>query len=110
MTADQTEASSELQLLLRAVLSTVGRSVFSVTEVYSLVNPTGRGTKQVGAYNLADGKRTQAEIAALVKLDQGQLSRTMARWVDAGIMFRVSEGHEARFLHLYPIPEKGPGS
>jgi len=57
--------------------------------------------KQVLAYNLCDGQTPQAEIAKKAKLDKGNLSRSITRWVEAGIVVRV--GPDEAPLHLYPI-------
>ena len=87
---------------LRRAPSTISR------EVRRNQIATGRGTKQVEAFNLADGTRTQSEIAEQVKMDQGQLSRTVSRWIEAGIMFRLGDGRDAKLLHIYPIPAALP--
>jgi hypothetical protein len=60
--------------------------------------------KQVLAYNLCDGETPQADIGKKSKLDKGNLSRTIAKWIEAGVVIRVgAEGHP---LHLYPLPPK----
>ena len=90
-------------VLLRAILATVGRQAFPAAELAELVAPKGGGSKQVRAYNMCDGTKSQAEIAKALKLDAGNFSRTVARWVDAGIMFRLGSGREATLLHVYPL-------
>jgi len=99
---------NDTDTLLRAMLCTIGRSAFTVRQVYDLVNPKGRGAKQIKAYNLADGSKTQAQILSATKLDQGNFSRTVTRWIESGIMFRLGEGRESRLLHIFPIPSKPP--
>lgn len=94
---DQTET------LLRAILATTGRTTFTVEEIHTIVNPKGSGSKQIKAYNLADGTLSQGEIAKKLKLDPGNFSRTVSRWVEAGIMFRLND---KVLLHIYPVPEK----
>lgn len=96
---DQTEA------LLRALLATSGRAAFSVEQIHGILSSKGRSVKHIKAYNLADGTRTQGEIARRVKLDSGNFSRTVSLWVAAGVMFRLADGI---LLHLYPVPEKLP--
>jgi DNA-binding Lrp family transcriptional regulator len=59
--------------------------------------------KQVLAYNLCDGQTPQAEIAKKAKLDKGNLSRSIARWVEEGVVVRI--GPEELPLHVYPISE-----
>jgi predicted transcriptional regulator len=64
----------------------------------------GGGEKQLRAYNLSDGTRTQSEIAKELGLDAGNFSRSLARWVDAGIVIRVGEARDAKPVHVYPLP------
>ena len=87
--------------LLKAILATVARTTFPPDVLYKLVAPTAGSDKQLTAYNLCDGETPQAEIGKKAELDQGSLSRSIARWVDAGIMVRV--GDERLPLHLYPV-------
>ena len=61
--------------------------------------------KQLRAFNLCDGSRTQAEIGKELGLDSGNFSKTINRWIDEGIVIRVGEKREARPLHVYPLPE-----
>lgn len=87
--------------LLRALLATVGRAAFPPEEIRKIVASANGGAKQVAAYNLCDGRTPQSEIGKKTKLDKGSLSRTITRWVDAGIVFRV--GAEQLPLHIYPL-------
>lgn len=94
--------------LLQAILATSARQTFPPDRLAELVAPKKvKGDKQTKAFNLCDGTRTQGEIAKALKLDQGNFSRTVSRWVDAGIVFRLGEGREAKLLHAYPMPENG---
>jgi DNA-binding MarR family transcriptional regulator len=79
------------------------RQAISVEELIQTVAPKGSGEDQMLAFNLCDGSRGQSEIAKEVKLDPGNFSRTVARWVEAGIVIRMGEGREAKLLHIYPI-------
>ena len=99
---DNTEA------LLRALLTTTGRAAFPLGRLYELVNPTGKAAKLVRAFNLADGSRSQREIVKQTKIDQGQFSRTLNRWVEAGVLFRLGAGRDAKLLHVYPLPPQPP--
>lgn len=92
---DTTEA------LLKGILAMVGRTAFPPEALYKLVAPTSGSEKQVLAYNLCDGETPQAEISKKAKLDPGNLSRTIAKWVEAGIVIRV--GADELPLHLYPL-------
>ena len=87
--------------LLRAILATVARSTFSPADIYKIVVPVPGGDKQLTAYNLCDGKIPQAEIGKRAKLDKGSLSRSISRWIEAGIVVRV--GRDQHPMHLYPI-------
>jgi len=88
--------------LLKGILATVGRAAFPPETLFEIVAPTKGSAKQISAYNLCDGETPQAEIGKRTKLDRGNLSRTIARWIEAGIVIRVGpEGHP---LHIYPLP------
>jgi hypothetical protein len=93
------------EALLRAILSTVARQSFPPEALLELVAPRANSQKQVSAYNLCDGEHTQAEIAAVVKLDGASLSRSISRWVELGIMFRIGAGPEMHPVHLYPLAQ-----
>ena len=85
---------------LKAMLAMLARQSFPPKQLASLV---GRG-KQIEAYNLCDGSRTQTEIAKALSLDSGNFSKTVTRWLELGILVRVSEGKELRPVHLYALP------
>lgn len=87
--------------LLRAILATVARSAFPPAIIYKIVAPAAGSNRQIFAYNLCDGQTPQAEIGKKAKLDKGNLSRSIARWVEAGIVVRV--GKEQFPMHVYPL-------
>jgi hypothetical protein len=87
--------------LLRGILATVGRTAFPPAALYKIVAPTAGSTKQVQAYNLCDGETPQTEICRKLKLDSGNFSRSVSRWIEAGVVIRV--GPEDLPLHLYPL-------
>jgi len=87
--------------LLRAILATVARGAFPPADIYKIVAPVAGSDKQLLAYNLCDGQTPQAEIGKKAKLDPGSLSRSIARWVEAGIVVRV--GKEQFPMHVYPL-------
>jgi hypothetical protein len=87
--------------LLRAILATVARGAFPPGDIYKIVAPTLGSQKQLAAYNLCDGNTPQSEIAKKAKLDKGSLSRSIGRWIEAGIVVRV--GEEQHPMHLYPL-------
>src|SRR5438128_1516924 len=90
--------------LLRAILSVAGRQAFRPNDLAKIVNPkAGKANKQARAFNMCDGTRTQADVVKQLKLDPGNFSRTVGRWLAAGVMFRLGEGREATLLHVYPL-------
>jgi hypothetical protein len=91
--------------LLRAILATVARTTFPPEELHKIVAPTTGSQKQLLAYNLCDGETPQATIGKKVNLDAGSLSRSITRWVEAGVMVRI--GPDRLPLHIYPLLESG---
>jgi CRP-like cAMP-binding protein len=89
---------------LRAILATVARQAFPPEKLVEIMGRNA-GEKQYRAFNLCDGTRTQADIAKELGLDPANFSKSLGRWVDAGIVIRVGEGREVRPVHLYPLPE-----
>ena len=91
---------------LKAMLAMLARQSFPPEKLADLVGKE----KQIQAYNLCDGTRTQAEVAKAANLDQGNFSKTAARWAELGVLIRVTEGKEVRPVHLYPLPAPKPKS
>ena len=92
---------------LKAMLAMLARQSFPPEKLADLVGKD----KQIQAYNLCDGSRTQAEVAKALGLDQGNFSKTAARWAELGVLIRVTDGKEVRPVHLYPLPApKGKGA
>ena len=88
--------------LLKGILSTVARTAFPPEVLHKIVAPTSASARQVLAYNLCDGETPQAEICKRTKIAKGNLSRSISRWIEAGVAIRVgADGHP---LHLYPLP------
>lgn len=92
---DATEA------LLKGILATVARATFPPEALHRIVAPTGSSKKQLLAYNLCDGETPQADICKKAKLDKGSFSRSLARWIEAGVVVRV--GNDRLPLHVYPL-------
>ena len=92
---DTTEA------LLKGILATVARTAFPPETLYKIIAPTLGSDRQVLAYNLCDGETPQSVICKKAKLDAGNLSRSIARWIEAGVVIRV--GADQFPLHLYPL-------
>jgi DNA-binding MarR family transcriptional regulator len=89
-----------LEWLLECLIQVIGRIGLKNKDVLEIV---GKNNKQVKAYNLCDGSLTISEIAKMTKIDQGNLSRTVERWVNNGIMFRFKDRNGVRLLHVFPI-------
>jgi DNA-binding HxlR family transcriptional regulator len=87
--------------LLRAILATVARGAFPPADIFNIVAPVVGSDKQLTAYNLCDGNTPQAEIGKRAKLDKGSLSRSISRWIEAGIVVRV--GRDQHPMHVYPL-------
>ena len=94
------------ETLLRAILTVTARQTFPPDILAPIVTAKGAGAKQLRAFNMCDGLKSQSEIAKALKLDSGNFSRTVARWVDAGVVFRLGTGREAKLLHVYPLDPK----
>ena len=90
--------------LLRAILTTVGRSTFLPKDVYRVITPHGGSEKKLIAYNLCDGKTPQAAICKKAKITKSQLSVSITNWVAAGIVVRV--GPDQLPLHVYPLSKE----
>jgi DNA-binding MarR family transcriptional regulator len=99
--------NGDAQHLFRPLISLLGRSVFPHHDLVEIVTPLKGMEKQVKAFNLCDGSRSQAEIGKQLKLDAGNFSRTVSRWIEAGVVFRLGEGRDARLLHVYPLTQNG---
>jgi hypothetical protein len=92
--------------LLKGILATVARATFPEDALLKIVAPTGARDKQLSAYNLCDGETSQAAIGKTTKLDPGNLSRAIARWVEAGVVVRI--GPDQLPLHVYPLAKASP--
>lgn len=92
---------STTDALLRVLIGVTARVAIPGPRLRALV--VGRnarsGDKYVAAYNLCDGSRGVTEVARLSGLDQGNLSRAIARWIEDGVMFKL--GSDTRPVHLY---------
>ena len=98
--------SKVIEQLIAAIFHVFGRSALPVAQVRELV---GRTEKNRKAFNMCDGRNTQQEISRRLRIDQGQLSKSFARWIESGIAFRIGDESESRLLHIYPIPpDKAP--
>src|SRR6185437_8075556 len=88
--------------LLRCLVQVIGRIAIPVDKAREIV---GTGKKRVKACNWVDGTQKLSNVAKKTKINQGNLSRAAANWVENGIAFWIGDGPEARLLHLYRIPK-----
>jgi DNA-binding MarR family transcriptional regulator len=95
------DTSSET--LLKAIFGAISRLSIPPEKLLEIVQ-TSASDKHVRAFNMCDGQSSQSEIAKSLKLDSGNFSRTVARWIDAGAVVRLGEGRDAKLLHAYPLP------
>lgn len=87
--------------LLRALIQVTGKVAIPPDQLRQLVAPKAPGEKQIQAFNLCDGTRSQADIAKATALDKGNFSRAVERWIEFGAVFRV--GPDQKLLHIYPL-------
>jgi hypothetical protein len=89
--------------MLRVLIQLMGRGAFPEEELRKIV---ATSEKYRTAYNLCDGTQTQSQVAKAAKVDPGNFSRTVGRWRDEGVLFKLGEDKDARLLHLYPLPSE----
>lgn len=93
------------EVYLKAMMSLIARQTFSSERLAQIVSPNLH-KKTLEAFNLCDGSRTQSEIAAYLKIDPAQFSKTVKRWVDEGAAIRVTQQGAVRPVHVYPIADR----
>ena len=64
----------------------------------------GSSAKQQAAFNMCDGTMGQGEIAKALKLDSGNFSRTVTRWVDDLAQAALGVALEQRRQAPAPLP------
>jgi len=101
------EKDNQTKQLLQCLLHVIGRIAIPPEKVQDVI---GSGKKQIKAFNLCDGTNNQSDIAKKTKIDPGNLHRTLNRWIQHGIIFRIGEGKDTRLLHIYSIPESSKTS
>jgi hypothetical protein len=95
---------SSQEVYLRAILATVARQIFSPEKILEIMGAQAREQHRK-AYNMCDGTKTQSDVVKKLGIDHSNFSKTLARWVDAGICIRVGDGRDALPMHIYPLPE-----
>jgi len=86
--------------LLKCLAQVIGRAALPEDKLRKIL---GTGEDQIRAYNLCDGSLSQRQIAGKCRLDEGNFSRTLARWIASGIVFRLGKARAETFLHIYPL-------
>lgn len=97
-----TNGSERIEELLGCLIQVIGRTALPEARVRKVV---GHASKQIRAFNLCDGRRTQTEIRKAVGLDSGNFHRTAKRWIEGGVAFEFRKGNESRLLHVYSLPK-----
>src|ERR1700676_1397582 len=95
-----TNGSERIEDLLGCMIQVIGRAALPEARVREGVGST---SKQIRAFNLCDGTRTQTEIRKAVGLDAGNFHRTAKRWIESGVAFEFRKSNESRLLHVYPL-------
>ena len=90
----------QMNQLLQILIQVVARAGVPSASVRGIV---GTGKKQIKAFNMCDGTLSQTDISRKLKIDAGNFSRTVTRWVEQGVAFKLGEGKQAKLLHIYPI-------
>lgn len=97
MDADQTT-----QQLLSAILQTVGRAAFADDdEVLKII---GSSPRNLAAYKMCDGSRSQTAIAKAADINAGNFSRLVAKWEAAGILCKIGGPGDIKLLQVYKLP------
>ena len=86
--------------LLRVLIVMAGRLAVPPDQLRNIVSPTG-SQKYIEAYNLCDGTRGLSDVARVAGLDKSNLNKSLSRWVDAGVVFKV--GGAPNLLHIYRL-------
>ena len=94
---------ASLEQLILCLIQVIGRTAMPSDNVREIV---GRGSGNVKAFNMCDGSRTQSEIARKLRMDGGNFSRTVRRWIEAGVVFDIGSENESRILHIYPLQSR----
>lgn len=97
----ESKEEGRIEHLLGCLVQVIGRAAVPEDRVRTIV---GAGRKQIRAFNLCDGTKTQSDIRRKVGLDQASLSRTAKRWIEHGVAFEIPDsGNKSKLLHIYPL-------
>lgn len=86
--------------MVQCLIHVIGRAAIPEDRVREVV---ATGAKQLKAFNLCDGTRSQSEVARKAGVHQANLSRAMGRWVENGVAFWIGDGTDARLMHVYAV-------
>lgn len=93
------------QVYLKAMMSLIARQTFTPERLAEIVSPLANA-RAYEAFNLCDGTRPQGEIASALKLDTGNFSKTIKKWIDEGVVVKVTEDGKEKPVHVYPVPDR----
>jgi DNA-binding MarR family transcriptional regulator len=85
----------------------LGRSLFPQDKLKEVVMFKKRDPERyITVYNLCNGEHTGKEIADVLQLDQGDLSRVLSDWNELGIVYEVARRGKGKFYKkLYKLEE-----
>jgi hypothetical protein len=93
----------ETRTMLRALVALVARQAIPEPELRAVVAPRTDSRKQLKAFNLCDGTKTQTEVAKKAGIDSSNFSKITRRWIQAGVLFSFDVDGETHLLHAYPL-------
>lgn len=94
------------EVYLRAMMSLIARQTFPPERLAEIVSPVAN-SRTYETFNLCDGSRTQAQIASALGVSSGNLSTTIKRWTEEGVVIKVvADDGKERPVHVYPVPDR----
>ena len=87
--------SDELKQIVKQneiIISLLGRIAFKPDDIRNIVTAKKRNpANYVNGYNACDGNRSVSDIAAIVKVDKGVISRILTEWETIGIIYEIEK-------------------
>jgi hypothetical protein len=103
MSQDSEAGKNNIDYLLKCLIHVIGRVAVPVEKVKEVI---GTGSKQIKAFNLLNGNNSLTDVAKKSRIYPSNLSRTVKRWIEEGIVFQLGEEKQSPFMHIYLIPSK----
>lgn len=88
--------------LLKVIIALAARIAVPPERLREIVSPRGAG-KYVDAYNLCDGTRSLSDVAREAGVDKSNLNKSVSRWVDEGVLFKIGDARNSALLHIYRL-------